>query len=246
MTKPQFTTDHIYHLYNRGVEKRDIFLNKQDYLRFIDDLFEFNDREAALPSNVRFILRKPRGVTEHHLRHCLEVQPLNRKLNHIGTKHLVEILCYALMPNHFHLMVRQLQDGGISKFMQKLGTGYTMYFNQKYERVGGLFQGGFKAKSLERDAHFLYLPYYIHFNPLDLSMPSWRDGLLRNYQKAMNFLDTYRWSSHLDYAGKKNFPSIISTSFLKDFLGQPSRYRKSCNELLVSLSLEEIQDVALD
>ena len=150
------------------------------------------------------------------------------------------------MPNHFHLMVRQLQEGGIVKLMQKIGTGYVMYFNQKYERVGGLFQGRFKAKLLEREAHFLYLPYYIHFNPLDLYAPSWRDGLLKNSQKAMDFLDSYRWSSHLDYLGRKNFPSIISMPFLKEFLGGPLEYRKSCRELLTSFSLEQIEDIILD
>jgi putative transposase len=139
MEKPQFVSEHIYHLYNRGVEKRDIFLDRHDYLRFIHDLFEFNDTESVLPSNVRFALRNPRGAAERHLQQCLEVRPPNREGNFRKAKRLIEVLSYCLMPNHFHLMVRQVEEGGITKFMQKLGTGYAMYFNQKYERVGGLF-----------------------------------------------------------------------------------------------------------
>ncbi len=77
MEKPQFVNDYMYHLYNRGVEKRTIFLDNRDYFRFMHDLFEFNDSENVLPSNVRFILRKPRGVVEHHLQQSLEVGPLN-------------------------------------------------------------------------------------------------------------------------------------------------------------------------
>ena len=81
---------------------------------------------------------------------------------------IVEILAFVLMPNHFHLILQQKVDSGITKFMHKLGTGYTMYFNEKYSRVGHLFQGRFKAVLVEKDHHFLYLPHYIHLNPLDL------------------------------------------------------------------------------
>src|SRR3989344_6026710 len=123
MKKPQFTTDAFYHIYNRGVEKRKIFLDKDDHFRFIHDLFEFNDEAYAL--NIYYKLP---SLTSY------EVQP--RKMS--KRKLLVEIIAFCLMPNHFHLLLRQNADSGIVRFMQKLGTGYTMYFNQKYQRVGGL------------------------------------------------------------------------------------------------------------
>ena len=127
---------------------------------------------------------------------------------------MIELMTFCLMPNHFHLMVRQKVENGITEFMRKLGTGYTNYFNQKYERVGTLFQGKFKAAHVQEEPHFLYLPYYIHLNPLDLYEAGWREQRVGDTDKALAFLDSYRWSSYLDYIGKKNFPSVTQRDFL--------------------------------
>lgn len=127
MQKPSFVENQIYHIYNRGVEKRDVFLEDKDYLRFIHDLFEFNDENSAL-NVVYYFNRQSKEVELQYL----EKERKPRKL-------MVEILIFTLMPNHFHLVVKQKRENGIVKFMQKLGTGYTNYFNKKYERVGSLF-----------------------------------------------------------------------------------------------------------
>ena len=105
------------------------------------------------------------------------------KINH-KRKLLVEILVFTLMPNHFHLLLKQKQENGISKFMHKLGVGYSMYFNQKYERTGSLFQGTYKAIPVNNDSYFIHLPYYIHLNPLDLIEPKWKNGEIKNYNKV--------------------------------------------------------------
>src|SRR3989338_8132300 len=114
----KYINDNLYHVYNRGVDGRTIFMEDKDYLRFIHSLYEFNDRAPALSYSLLFkrkeILNKPETT---------------RQL-------LVHILCFCLMPNHYHLILRQTTDDGIPKFMQKLGTGYTMYFNEKYKRSG--------------------------------------------------------------------------------------------------------------
>ena len=154
--KPQFTENHVYHIYNRGVEKRNIFLNDRDYLRLIHDLYEFNDENQAL--NVGYFINSK----------SIEVEPQYLKKEKKKRKLLVEILAFTLMSNHFHLILQQKKEGSIVKFMQKLGTGYTMYFNKKYKRVGGLFQGRYKAVLLENDTHFIHLPFYIHTNPLKI------------------------------------------------------------------------------
>lgn len=130
--------------------------------------------------------------------------------------------------------------------MQKLGTGYTMYFNQKYERVGALFQGRFKAIEVENDAQLLHLPYYIHLNPVELIEPKWKKREIKNAKKVMSFLESYRWSSYLDYIGKKNFPSVTSREFLTDIMGRPGEYKKSTREWLQELYFEEIKDVVLE
>ncbi len=226
MKKPPFINNHIYHIYNRGVEKRKIFLDNKDYFRFIHDLFEFNDMKPTINLSYRL---NPKSI---------EVQPHYFKKTR---KLLVEILAFALMPNHFHLLVKQKRENGITKFMQKIG-GYTMYFNQKYERVGPLFQGRFKAILIKDQVHLIHLPYYIHLNPLEL-MPIPNNKLHHrgstSIKLKMDFLEKYRWSSWLDYTGTKNFPSITSREFLSDLCGGPKKYKKETFLWLKDKNIEQ-------
>ncbi len=218
MRKLKFVENEIYHVYNRGVEKRVIFKDEHDRMRFMHDLFEFNDEKPALNLSYRFC-RKPNRVAETDppcLKGRLDMEREPRKL-------IVEILMFALMPNHFHLLLREKRKGGIRKFMHKLGTGYALHFNQRHERSGILFQGRFQAVHVNKHGHLVHLPYYIHTNPLDLNE---EDSV------PIDFLDSYRWSSHLDYCGWNNFPSVTQREFLLDFFGGEERYRKSLNEWL--------------
>ncbi len=223
----------IYHVYNRGVEKRKIFLDNQDYARFVHDLFEFNDQNAAL--NINYYFNRQAQSMEVRLPKIRE----KRKL-------LVEVIVFCLMPNHFHLILKQRIDGGITEFMRKLGTGFANYFNKKYERVGPLFQGKFKSVVIKDDSHFLHLPYYVHCNPLDLVTPKWRDGGIEDIKKGSNFLENYRWSSYLDYIGKKNFPSVTQRDFLLKFFGGSVQYKKDMTNWLKNMNIEEIGDLVLE
>jgi putative transposase len=231
MQKPQFVEDRIYHIYNRGVEKRNVFLDKKDYFRFIHDLYEFNDENSVL------------NLAHRLTQKSIEVEPRYNKRK--KRKLLVEILAFVLMPNHFHLLLRQLEENGIIRFMQKLG-GYTMYFNKKYERVGSLFQGRYKAVLVEKESHFTYLPIYIHANPLKIYRGS------TSINDAMRFLEEYRWSSFPDYMGKKNFPSLTSRQFLFDSFGGEKIFRKEMKETIGDLfkhkydNFSIINNVALD
>lgn len=192
----------LYHVLNRGVEKRDIVLNDKDRVRFIHDLYVFNDANAA----PNYILP---GRHEYYSRDTL-----------------VHIHAFCLMPNHYHLLLSPTKENGVSLFMQKLNMGYAKYFNEKYERSGALWQGKYKKILLKQEAHFLYIPYYIHLNPLDLKYPQWRTGGVRDVAKALSYLEGYRWSSHLDYLGKKNFPSIIEKTLLQKILESRESYGK--------------------
>ncbi len=188
MRKHKLETGYIYHILNRGVEKRKIFQDNKDYFRFIHNLYEFNDEKPAL---------------NHYYRQSSEVRPRKREC-------LVEILAFCLMPNHYHILIKQIKDNGITEFMRKLGTGYSMYFNQKNERTGPLFQGKFKSVLIEKEQHLSFMPVYIHLNPLDLAYPEWRTGRVKNTKQAFNFLRQYKWSSYLDYIGQKNFPLLLT------------------------------------
>lgn len=237
MEKPQFVENHIYHIYNRGVEKRDIFLTDKDRLRFIHDLFEFNDEDCV--SN----------LTYYFNRQSKEVEPQYMKPKRKPRKLLVEILIFTLMPNHFHLLLKQKVENGIVRFMQKLGTGYSMYFNQKHERVGGLFQGRFKAVLVNEEPHFMYLPHYIHQNPL--SVINYGGSTPLDWRKMMEFLENYRWSSFPDYIGKKNFPSVTSREFLLEVFEGMNNYKKETKEFLrdrekQERNFEKIGEVLLD
>lgn len=236
MKKPQFVENQTYHIYNRGVEKREIFTDDKDRFRFIHDLFEFNDENAV--SNVSYYFNTNTKSME------VEPQYLNRERK--PRKLLIEILVFTLMLNHFHLILRQKRKDGIVKFMQKLGTGYTMYFNKKYERVGSLFQGRFKAVLVNQESHFIHLPFYIHTNPLDLKI--YRGSTSIDWQRQMRFLENYRWSSFLDYIGKKNFPSVTCRRFFLEFFGGEKEYKKETERWLKEKdkNLEEIKTLVLE
>lgn len=220
----------IYHVLNRGVDKRNIFLDAEDYVRFIHDLYEFNDEEPV--KNVYRSL----GYDE-------SIQNINERKKR---KRVVDLLAFVLMPNHFHLMLIPRIQNGVYLYMKKLGCGYARYFNAKYQRTGTLFEKRYKRILIKNEEHFKHLPYYIHCNPLDLSYPEWRKRELKDFKGALKFLDSYRWSSHLDYCGKKNFSSVTQRKFLLDYFEGEEGYRESIKNWLQSFDIEKLKPVALE
>lgn len=219
----------LLHVLNRGVDKRKIFLDDQDRFRFIHDLFEFNDTAS---------------VDANHGRQFVQLMDVRRPS--IAREPLVDVLAFCLMPNHYHLLLTPRVENGIALFMKKLNGGFAKYFNERYERSGALFQGKYKKVEVNNEAHFLYMPYYIHLNPLDLMAPEWRGGVLNDRAKAIEFLDSYRWSSHLDYLGKQNFPSVTQREFLTDFFGGPKGYEKGIKDFLKRFDVESMQSLILE
>ncbi|MBI5045933.1 MAG: hypothetical protein HZC14_02960 [Candidatus Niyogibacteria bacterium] len=165
----------IFHILNRGVEKRKIFSDQKDYLRFTHNFQDFNSTDPVLgPYSDRrayLAIRKP-------------------------GKQLVNILCWCLMPNHYHILVQEKIKGGASMFSKKVSSGYTQYFNLRNKRSGILFQGKSKIIPVQKDAHFYHLPYYILANPIKLVEPRWQDNGIQNKNKVIKFLENYKWSSY--------------------------------------------------
>ena len=225
----------LVHVLSRGVDKREIFMNDQDYLRFIHDLFEFNDR-ALVNNNFYKFLKNRNSV--------LAGQKIKDKRK--TRKLLVNIHAFCLMPNHYHLLLSAKVENGVSKFMQKLNAGYVLYFNERYQRRGTLFEGRYKSVFIKTDAHFIHLPYYIHLNPLDLTNPEWRNREIKNYKEAVSFLNSYRWSSHMDYAGISNFPSVTQRDFLLKFFGGNNNYKNSVVKWIKELDLEGLGELKLE
>ena len=209
----------FYHVLNRGVDKRKVFLEDIDYVRFIHDMYEFNNRVSS------------NGLASQRFNNdILDVR--HQVYERGGRKLLVRIHCFALMPNHYHLLLSPAVENGIPLFMKKLNAGYTKYFNNKNQRTGTLWQGGYKSVPIETDAHFNFIPYYIHFNPLDMFAPKWRTQCLAKPIRAMEFLENYRWSSHRDYLGLPNFPSVTDRSFFGGIVGTGALYKKSITRQL--------------
>lgn len=229
--KTQFVTGHIYHLYNRGVEKRTIFTSTKDRMRFIRNLYEFNDSHAAM----NFGRRLKEGPLD-----LIEVSLQSNR------EPLVEILAFCLMPNHYHLMVKQVTDEGITEFMRKLGTGYTNYFNLVNNRVGPLFQGAFKSVLLKKESHLIHLPHYIHANPLSIKFSDWEDERKVDAEDGIEFLKTYRWSSFRDYTGFPTFPLVTNRDFLTRYIGDANTFYTSMQEWLREMNDDFIADVAID
>jgi len=212
----------FWHLIGRGVEKRDVVMDDQDKVRFIHDMFALNDINPV----PNYILNE-------------------RKNEHRQRERLVDIHAFCLMNNHYHILVSEKVEKGISSFMHKMNMGYTKYFNRRYERSGVLWQGKHRKVLIAQDAHFLYIPFYIHLNPLDYTHPEWRKGEVRDVEGALSALQEYRWSSHLDYLGIHNFPSVIQRNEVSHMLGTSSEYRRVIREIISNPDLvseaEEIE-----
>ena len=212
---------------NRGIDGRKLFLDSQDYVRFVHNLFEFNDIAPSLGSDRRNIGDTNVGPRRSYIR-----------------KRLVKIHGWCFMKDHYHLLVSELTEGGLVKFMTKINVGYAKYYNERYERHGHLFQGKTKKIRIEHEAHFLYILHYLHLNPLDYlsGTQEWRErdkSTIKNAQKALGYLDTYRWSSYLDYCGKKNFSSILSKDLFGDAFGN---YQKALKEYLKDAEMSSAID----
>ena len=187
--KFNFSIGEYYHIYNRGTDKRVIFLDLNHYDRFLVLLYLCN---SITPVNMAENF--PKGLPKG--RSFLELFEIERH------ERLVDIVAYCLMPNHFHILIYQKSEGGIQKFMSKLSTAYSMYFNKKNNRTGTLFESRFKATHANSDEYLKYLFAYIHLNPVKIVDPKWKDDGISDRLMAQNYLKDYAYSSYLDWQGK--------------------------------------------
>ena len=189
MRSLEFSIGEFYHIYNRGTDKRKIFLNPKDYDRFIALLYLCNSTDSV------------------HI--SLQGRSLKDLLSIKQSKKLVDIGAYCLMPNHFHILLREREKNGISSFMHKLSTGYTMYFNKKNNRSGNLFQGVFKATHVNTDRYLKYLFSYIHLNPIKLIQSDWEKSGIKDAKSAEQFLQSYKYSSYDEYTNLNRLQKVI-------------------------------------
>jgi len=200
-----FAVGETYHVFNRGAHKEPVFNNEEDYRRFLLLLRLANRVESI---NMRKILTQYKGRSFANI------------FQDEDSEHpLVDLYGYCLMPNHFHLILREKIENGISSFLKKVLTGYSMYFNTKYEHSGVLFQGRFKSSHIANEPYFRYIFTYVHLNSLDLIDSGWKEKGLQDYNKVRNHIKNYPYSSFVDYSvSKRPETSILSTETAPDFL----------------------------
>lgn len=207
--KVPFANGEFYHIFNRGVAKMPIFYNSFHYKHFLKTMLYYQI-EGPKP---RLSLYNP-TITSL-----------------ASSKKIVEIICYCLMPNHFHFLLKQNIDGGITEFISKLSNSYTKYLNIKEERVGPLFQGEFKSVHVETDEQLLHLSRYIHLNPL--------------VGYKTNDLELYLWSSYIEYVNSKN--NICIKDIILGQFKSPSDYKQYVlDQEDYARKLEQIKHLILD
>lgn len=239
--KTGFINDEIYHIVVRRIGDKPLFVDIDDYYRGVFSIYEFNNA-------------KPVEIQKRRRARLFEKKKLVRNggdpVSSVdGREKLVEIIAFALMPNHLHLLVRQLKDGGITKFMNKLGAGYPSYFRQKHkiQEKGYFFQGRFVSVHIESDNQLIAAFVYIHTNPLSLIEPGWKKGKIKNPRKAIEFLENYKWSSYQDYLGRKNFPSVTDRDFMLETIGGEKKAREFVNDWIRhKRRIKEVTEIVLE
>ncbi|ETB64075.1 TPA: hypothetical protein DIC38_00855 [Candidatus Nomurabacteria bacterium] len=211
----KFAPNENYHIYNRGVNKMNIFIDHNDYDRFMKLMYVSNST-----TNKKFT--------------DIETSP-GKAWTLEKDSDLVDIVSYCLMPNHFHFILREKIENGISIFMHRLSTSYSMYFNKKYDRNGALFQGKFKSEHINNDNYFKYLFSYIHLNPIKLIQKDWKEIGIKNIDVAQKYLLKYPYSSFLDIIEKINRieSKIINKLSIPNYFGSPENFKKEIFDWLI-------------
>jgi REP element-mobilizing transposase RayT len=208
--KTPFVNNEIYHIYNRGIDKRIIFKDTSDYHRFLESIIELNTERTFGGLYLKSFLDK------------------NNLSNTKNQNNLVEIVAYCLNPNHFHFIIKQIADNGISQFMQRIGTGYTLYFNNKEKRSGSLFQGKFKSKHVDNNEQLLYLNAYVNLNDSIHGIDNTGDVVFSSFKEyTENMGGICEKSIILDqYKSKDDYKKV-----LKDSLPELIRQKQQRTEL---------------
>lgn len=217
MRKISFIPGEFYHIYNRGNSRQTIFLTEADHSRFSALLYLAN------------------GTNSFEFRNLD-----NDKLFDFDRgEQLVSIGAYCLMPNHFHILVTPLIEGGVATFMRKLATGYSMYFNKKHHRTGSLFEGKFKSEHVDSDNYLKYLFSYIHLNPVKLIQSDWQKVGIKDKDEVLRYLKDFQYSSYIDNSLDRPESGIIDREKFPEYFADKKDYDTEMEEWL---SYKETED----
>lgn len=204
LRKQNFAPSEFYHLYNRGTDKRIIFLDRQDYNHFLFLMYVCNTTKS------------------------IELRNINENFDR--GENIVDIGAFCLMPNHFHILIKEKNEIGISKYMLKLMTSYSMYFNKKYKRTGKLYEGVFKSTHANNDNYLKYLYSYTHLNPAKLIDKNWKENKQKNITNLLQYVFNYQYSSLKEYLNL-DF-KIVSPAPFPTYFKKPIEHKKELFEWL--------------
>jgi len=217
-----FVNGEIYHAFNRSIESRSIFTSKKECLRALQTLNFYRFSNLPFQLGRALLLEK-----KEKKRFFDELEAKGKKL--------VEIICFSLMPNHFHLLLRQKINKGISTFMNNFSNSYVRYFNIRNERHGPLFQGPFKARRVENDEQLMHISRYIHLNPV-------ASCVIKESE-----LDNYPWSSFPEYLGEKSLKTVCDKEIVLGLFKSKEDYRKFVhNQIDYAKRLEKIKHLKIE
>jgi len=197
MRKEKIALGEYYHIFNRGNNKQDILFDQQDWTRFLITMLYFQS-----PTSISNIGRQVSYFIKH--------QTFNIT---VPKDRIMELISFVIMPNHFHFILHEIKENGISNYMQKVQSGYAKYFNKKYNRSGHLFQGSYKLVHIKNDEQLLYLSAYIHRNPRELK--KWKDEE-----------DKFPWSSYQDFFQKNRWGNLIKPQIITEQFSSPEKYKE--------------------
>lgn len=207
MRKMQFVPGEYYHICGRGTGKQELFLDMRDCARFLFLILYF--QSSVTINNIGYIV-------SHFIKHKRFKISKKTELGILKNRG-VELILFAIMDNHFHLVVCELRDGGVSQYMQKVLMAYAKYFNAKYKKSGHVFQGPFQAMHIEDNEQLLYTSAYVHRNPSEL--PGWKGKE-----------HVYLWSSFQDYLGENRWGELLKTNIILEQFKNSAEYKKVVDE----------------
>lgn len=219
--KVVFANEQLYHIFNRSIERKTIFGRKKELARASETLRYYRFENLPLRFSKFLVQTEERQIEIEHLIDT----PDNKS---------IEVLAYCFMPNHFHFLLRQLKDNGISQFVANFTNSYTKYFNTKYERNGPLMQGLFKAVLVETDEQLIHLSRYIHLNPVASFIIKERE------------LETYPWSSLREYLGLETHNICDIAPILSQFPHKESYKQFVYDQISYAKELERIKHLAIE
>jgi len=217
MRKIQFANKEFYHIFNRGNDKRIIFIDRYDMERFFQSMQEFNTIE---PIGSIFANHFKNQQNNHIAHSHLEAGLPNKPSFQVNTQQdkLVNFICYCLNPNHYHFILEQCVDKGVEKFMHRIGTGYSKFFNKKYKRIGTLFEGNYKALHIDSNEYLLHLSAYVNLN-----------------NKAHQLKNTDYKSSWLEYSDEKHDQKFCAKNIVLDQFKTRAEYKQFAEKSLVDI-----------